>query len=41
VVIMPDNAFLTQANRNQLAAAGVVGPSSSAASSTMSAKTAR
>lgn len=25
-VIMPDNAFLTQANRNQLAAAGVVGP---------------
>jgi len=26
VVIMPDNAFLTQANRDQLAAAGVVGP---------------
>lgn len=26
VVIMPDNAFLTQANRNQLAAAGVAGP---------------
>ena len=25
-VIMPDNAFLTQANRDQLAAAGVVGP---------------
>ncbi len=25
-VIMPDNAFLTQANRNQLAAAGVTGP---------------
>ena len=26
VVIMPDNAFLTQANRDQLAAAGVAGP---------------
>ncbi len=26
VAIMPDNAFLTQANRNQLAAAGVTGP---------------
>ena len=26
VAIMPDNAFLTQANRNQLAAAGVAGP---------------
>lgn len=25
-VIMPDNAFLTQANRNRLAAAGVTGP---------------
>ena len=25
-IIRPDNAFLTQANRNQLAAAGVVGP---------------
>lgn len=26
VAIMPDNAFLTQANRDQLAAAGIVGP---------------